>query len=156
MEKNLATAAKRIRDELRLQGVDKENNVIIQAVNALIIQSDSSKGNKINSKDNSWLRAEKIIGGKLSEEARQIFIEQIAKLVDFSSEIESSLANFSNKANEMGARVRQWRSDFYKLILRVNELIQLLPEYHTDSTQTEENRETLYFDSALGEEEQKG
>lgn len=154
-KKNLAAAAKKIRDEMKLQGVDKEIKIIIQVINALIIQWDSSKRGKIDTKDKSWLRAEKIIGEKMSENSKHIFIDQITKLLEFSSGIESSLADFTIKTNEMGARVRQWRSDFYKLILRVNELLQLLPEYHVDSTQTEENRETLYFDSTLGED-QKG
>lgn len=150
--KKLNEAARKIAEELASQGMEKNIELITQIVNALLIQWDSSKEKKIDLNSNIWLRAEKIIGEKMSKGIKQLFADEVTKLSEFSTEIESSLENYVKQTDEMGVKVRQWRSDFHKFILRVNELIQLLPEYHYDLHQNQVNRESLYFDSELGED----
>lgn len=148
--KKLNEAARKISTDLATHGMEKNIELITQVLNALLIQWDSSKEKKVDLKDNIWLRAEKIIGEKMSKDIKQLFVEAVTILSEFSAEIESSLENFVNQTDEMGIKVRQWRSDFHKFILRVNELIQSLPEYHFDLEQSQVNRESLYFDSELG------
>ncbi len=149
-QKILAKGASKIQTELQFHGLDNDQKLIMQLLQVLLTHADLST--EINLQDALWLRGEKIMGEKLSPEVKQIFINQLTRLNEYTAEIDPTLTNFINQINEMGVSVRTWRSDFYNLILRVNDLIKLLPEYQYDPTQNEENRESLYFDADIGKE----
>lgn len=151
-QKNLLNAAKKINTSLKSYGINKDEKIIIQAINSLLIMQDFSKEHALSLKGESWGRVEKIFEQSLSDDLRQIIVEQITKLGAFMAETDSSLRDFIHQIAEMSDSLRKFRSDFYNFILRVTDLIKLLPEYHYDPVQTQENRESLYFDTKIGEE----
>lgn len=150
--KVLFDVAKNIKKALQAQHISSNDTAIVQAINVLLIMQDFTSGEEINLKGESWSRVEKIIGQSLSTESRQAFVNQISKLRAFMGEIESTLSAFIDKIRDMSNTLRNFRKQFYELILKVNELIKLLPEYRANQAQTEENRESLHFDTAIGEQ----
>lgn len=91
------------------------------------------------------------MGNTLESDVRQIFIKEIEKLAEVTTETEEGLREFSEQVEDMGIRLRQARKAFHDFIIRAMELIKLLPDYRVNVQQTNENREALHFDSALGE-----
>ncbi|ASQ45953.1 hypothetical protein [Legionella clemsonensis] len=152
-QKILLQAAKKIKNALQLQQISVNENVVIQAINILLITQDVSKGSDVALNEEGWVRVEKIVQQKLSEELRQLFVEQIATLRNFMSETDSLLHEFIDKIAAMTSALRNFRTQFYNLILKITELIRQLPEYRANPVQTEENRESLHFDTAIGEQE---
>lgn len=99
-----------------------------------------------------WAKMENLLGFRFDSKIQQLFISEANKLEHFTAETDSSLSAFDPEIQALGREARQFRSDFYKLILETRELLQLLPEYELDEAQDKDNRESLYFDSRLGEE----
>ena len=66
--------------------------------------------------------------------------------------LEESLSPFLEQAEDMNINLRSYRSQFYNVILRVTELLKLLPDYVPDQTKVADNRESLVFDALIGEE----
>jgi hypothetical protein len=65
--------------------------------------------------------------------------------------IREKLADFIEQSETLNIDLRSHRSQFYDLILRVKELIVLLPDYRPDIEKNLENLENLQFDSLIGE-----
>ncbi|KTC86718.1 hypothetical protein [Legionella brunensis] len=151
-QKVLLAAAKKIKVGLQAQQIFIGEISIVQAINILLIMQDFTKESGVSLKGESWERVEKIINQHLSSDLRQIFVDQIAKLREFMMQTEETLTNFIDKIAAMTASLREFRTRFYDLILKTNDLVKLLPEYRADPAQTEENRASLYFDTAIGEQ----
>ncbi|MBA2711814.1 MAG: hypothetical protein H0U57_14645 [Tatlockia sp.] len=128
----------------------KEDN-IKDMLNSLLVNPEITDVNSVNYRATAWKPIEKMLGEGISNELKQAFVEEITKLKEFISEIENSLSDFSAKSKGMELSLRSWRSDFHTLIIRVQNLLQLLPEYHTDQAQIQQNKESLFFDAEIGE-----
>lgn len=74
---------------------------------------------------------------------------------DIIEEVKIKIAPYEERAVQLTANLRQYRTQFYEFILRARDMIETLPEYHLDEVKNEENRSTLYFDSNIGEERGK-
>lgn len=96
---------------------------------------------------NEMLKIESI--EELKESLAGHFTALIKLMVDFYEKV----TLFNERATEIGEQALSFRSQFYATILRVNELIALLPEYKIDPVQDAINREPLYFDKSIGEKE---
>jgi len=151
-QKRLATTAKTIKEKLRHQDGNPSEDLILQSVNSLLVDYDLSQGNPLKHTGGQWARVETHLKQSLDLEARQVFVEQIAMLANYTADLDILLNGFMEKINEMNQGLKQYRSDFYSTILRVTDLIKLLPEYRHDMKQIEENREALRFDSEIGED----
>lgn len=125
---------------------------IKEMINVLLVSPEITDVEKINFKAAVWKPVEKMFGERFPDELKQAFIDEISKLKEFIFEIESSLSDYAAKSKGMELSLRGWRSDFYALIIRVQNLLQILPEYHSDSAQNQQNKESLFFDSKIGEE----
>jgi hypothetical protein len=136
-------------------GIDKDVVAIVNIINALLVSPDYTDHSDISLKAPVWKRAEVLFGENLSTEAKQVFINELVKLKHFNAEVDELLTDFANQTREMEQTMRKYRSDFYKLILHANELIELLPEYQKNVGQIEENKESLYFDAKIGEIEKE-
>lgn len=66
--------------------------------------------------------------------------------------IASKLATFVERSETINIDLRNYRREFYDAILKVTELLALLPDYRTDLGKQAENREALVFDALIGEE----
>lgn len=150
-QKLLQATSKKIKPALQLNS-DNASAKVIQAINHLIIKENIGPSETLSFTSSTWGDVEKMLGQKVSSEQKQLIAEELAKLTQFSETIETSLTNFMERVSDTGRSLRKYRTDFYNLIIRVNELIQLLPEYRSNPEQTEENRESLHFDADIGEQ----
>lgn len=88
----------------------------------------------------------------LTDELRAGLQEQLAELLDISLNLGGDIQKFSERAIEMNEQARAYRTQFYETIIRVTELISLLPDYKIDPTLDAANKEPLHFDKSLGTE----
>ena len=65
--------------------------------------------------------------------------------------LNEELAVFIERSETMNLDLRNYRSQFYNIVLRITELLALLPDYRVDEVKTNENRESLQFDALIGE-----
>ena len=79
----------------------------------------------------------------LSQDLKRIEKDSVA--------FEAELEPYVERAETLNINLRNYRSQFYNLILRVTELLLLLPDYKIDETKANENREALQFDALIGE-----
>lgn len=150
---SLLIVAKNIRKAFLVQGNDKTEDVIINALNVLFIQYDFSKGETLTVSAECWLRVEERLEQKLPADLKQLLIREITQLSVLTLDLDTVLSSFTNQAGEMSSVIRSSRSSFYDLLLRVNNLMKLLPDYRVDEEKDQANRELLAFDAKIGETE---
>lgn len=89
----------------------------------------------------------------ISDSTQEVIIQLCQNQAEEAQSILSSLQSFSDQTETMYQQMRHYRKEITEIIIKANELIRVLPEYHLDNTQNEKNKEDLYFDSHLGEKE---
>ncbi len=146
----LAKAAKKVKKSPESKKIKED--LMIQAINRLLIQLGFSQEKSLTTKDVDWSQIEKIVGQTTSTDLREAFIEQITQLGKFMVDTENLLKEFIERISQMSLKLRKYRTDFYDIIIRINDLIKNLPEYRHDNVQDQENRESLHFDSGIGED----
>ncbi len=101
-------------------------------------------------------------GFRQVEETHQILIAESQKqLIDFSTRIatldhepkllQEGMANYVERAEDINTNLRNFRSQFYNLILRTTELFRCMTDYKLNEEKAAENRVTLEFDPLIGE-----
>lgn len=70
-------------------------------------------------------------------------------LIELSSRLEQLIAPYIEQAQEMNNTIRSHRSQFHDTILRIMDLIRLLPDYKINEIQDSINRESLYFNQDI-------
>lgn len=83
----------------------------------------------------------------LSQSLKQLFHH----MHDNPNFLHEKLVGFIERSNTVKVNLRDYRHQFYAIILRVTELLALLPDYRIDELKRTQNRETLQFDSEIGE-----
>ncbi|VEG90379.1 hypothetical protein [Legionella spiritensis] len=147
----MVSVNKGIRDFLRRNNVSKTEEQVKQIVTKLLVQYDFKKESAMSG-DKYRASVEAILGVTLTAEMHAGIMEQLATLNNFSAETDAIKENFSDKVTQMTARLKQFRSDFSSMIVRVNALIMQLSDYKIDKNQVEINRQELYFDPGIGDE----
>ena len=150
-QNKLRQAAKEIKKNLQTYRVVKQEELLLQAINVLNANYKPADKPSLIADKESWSTIEKILGQNITTDLKQIFINQLSQVTAFKEEVEVTLMNYIYSISAINKQLKEWRSEFYTLILRVNELIKLLPEYKYNELKDEENKETLYFDSNIGE-----
>lgn len=146
----LASSAETI--SFQVNGIDEDQ--ITRIFDILLVNPAITNETRINPKTAAWQPVEQLFGEQLSENLRQTFIDELVKLKALNIEIENSLSNFSESTKAMEQSLKGWRSDFYGLIIRVQSLLNSLPDYHIDLAQIEQNKESLFFDPEIGEKKE--
>lgn len=139
--------AKIAKKELKKEGVHLEVSLIVNLINTLLLTPNSS----YQEEENIWKKATQFIKQAPSPEIKQIFISKMKRLEEFVQENEALFTLHLEKAKQLTIVLCDFRKKFYNLIVKINELIVLLPGYQQDLAQIEENKEVLYFDAAIGE-----
>lgn len=124
---------------------------VLKGLVTLLIHCRIKQGRMIMD-ETEWTAVETAMGAALPPESRQLLLADISNLGEYAVESEQTLDDFYEQISDMNLDIRQFRSDFYDTILRVNNLITLLPDYTINVEQVRENRETLFFDTGLGNE----
>jgi len=65
-------------------------------------------------------------------------------------EVEQHMHPYLADSGKITQQLSEFRSQFYQLILRTQELLNLHPTYRMDETKQEKNRESLLFDASIG------
>lgn len=141
---------KAIKIALQAQGLDKNEELISEATNSLLAHYSLKQGEAIKLSGENWTRIEQLFKERLSNEARQIFADQLINLAEFNTEIDSLVHELIIKISNMTDELKNYHKKFYELILRINELIKLLPDYRYNKEQTDENKVSLFFDTDIG------
>ncbi|MBA2650668.1 MAG: hypothetical protein H0U73_00150 [Tatlockia sp.] len=137
--------------KIKSQFMNKNVELIKPLINALLVHPQFTDQTTINLKAEYWTRVEKIHGESLANDLKQRFADEVQKLNESNTSLENSLSEFLTKADDMGLTLRTWRSDFQSIILQAQNLLKMLPDYHANEAQDQENKETLFFDSTLGD-----
>jgi hypothetical protein len=138
-----------INKKLIAAGINISEQVVMQALQSLLVELDYNLSP--SARTHSWKRVETLLGSSLSQDLKQVFIEETEAFSLIVTEFDSIYEEYSSQVSQINQDMKRSRTDFYEFILRVTELLSLLPEYKVDPVQSLENRESLYFDTALGE-----
>ncbi|MDP3268950.1 MAG: hypothetical protein Q8M40_07865 [Legionella sp.] len=87
----------------------------------------------------------------LTPELKDKILDSLKDLIDITANFDKKVGVYMEKCMEMSEQARSFRAQFYETILRVTNLIKLLPDYKINSVQDIVNREPLYFDPTVGE-----
>lgn len=85
-----------------------------------------------------------------SDDLKEKIMGCMAKVLDIVLNFKMNTASYLQQAEEISVQANLYRTQFYEAILRITELINLLPDYQIDPIQDASNRETLYFDKNIG------
>ncbi len=127
------------------QQIIKDEKLIARAIRTGVIHYE-----KIENESLFWEGISKVLDTELTDEIRPKLLEVIRSLDQRKNELDELLSHYLEKISDMFVNLRGYRSQFYNLILRANELIQLLPDYRVDREKDDENRASLHFDSHIG------
>ena len=136
---------------LKNNDFDIKKSVTRQAVNHALIHCDLVNS---QSADNKYLFIDKlnaVLKVQLTTEIQEKLLNNLSELIDLTMSFNSKITTFNERTTEMNEQSHSYRTQFYETILRVTELISLLPEYKIDPVQDAINREPLYFDKTIGE-----
>lgn len=102
---------------------------------------------------NQFLFTEKmneVLKLSFNEDLKAKLMENLSGVLDIVLHFSANVGHFLEQTNEIHVQANSFRSQFYETILRVVELLNLLPEYKIDPIQDEINRESLHFDKSIG------
>ncbi|CAM2905948.1 hypothetical protein [Legionella worsleiensis] len=87
----------------------------------------------------------------LNDVLKSKILADMADLLDVVVHFDEQTREFVQENKVLGEQAKSYRTQFYETIIRVTELINLLPEYRIDPEQDAVNKESLYFDKTIGE-----
>lgn len=152
LQTKLELTAKNIAEVFKEEAKIKNNEDMQRAIRATFIFYDKLTKDLLGATSDLWLKMEEILTIKISPEQRMIIAGILEQVGDPRDEIRTMLLSYFDETQAVSIELRNFRTQFYNLILRVTELIQLLPDYHVDKIKDEENRSSLYFDAHIGGE----
>lgn len=94
----------------------------------------------------AWEKIKKVLNKTPDEKQKQQLLEIITPLLPLAAQLKEVNIPFIEQSEYLGNVFRDYRNEFYQLILRVNDLIQLLPGYRPNPGREEKNREAIDFD----------
>jgi hypothetical protein len=98
---------------------------------------------------------------RLISESQAYLIERIKQFNDPLHELDilnddvtfkEKMKEYEQRSDEIGITFRNYRSQFYNLILGMTERLTSLPDYHFDAAHAAKERESLFFDKEIGGE----
>lgn len=149
-QKAIHTTAQELPKVIKLS--NSSEAAIKQALSTLLVEYDLSEQSFTISAA-CWERAEKLLDTPLTTDMRETIQKAMLELANQTLKESDSLNDYKQQVSEINDRMRDYRKQFANLIIKTNELIQLLPDYKADKTQIHENQEQLYFDAHLGDSE---
>ena len=94
-----------------------------------------------------------ILTSTLENEKAEGLLSSFDGMLQFMINFEECIEAFNQQADEINKLACSHRTEFYDVILRVLDLLRLLPEYKIDPEKDQMNKESLYFDKTIGEHE---
>ena len=152
LERALTSGLKKIRNILRVKGINKDDKSILKAIRVAMIHYTFGDDEILAVSSSFWVKMAEVLESTLNNELRQELAGTLKVVIDAKKHIQESLSPFIERTNEMGVQLRSFRRQFYDLILRVTGSLKYLPDYHVDEEREKDNRSSLYFDSLIGGE----
>lgn len=138
-----------LKKKLASLGIDKSEALIQRALITVLTRYDF-KG-ELHDKA-AWEKIERILGASLNHDAQQAFMNEIKGLSQIVTNSRQSLEQHNAEVAQMSQMMRNFRSDFYRFIVRSKELLKSLPDYKINDAKDMDHRETLLFDATIGED----
>jgi hypothetical protein len=151
LQKALTAVVKKVGSELQTQHISKEPSLIERAIRLSMVYYSHTNNESITSNSAFWVTMADVLDIQLDDNLQQKLEAAVSGLNEIVKNIENILPEYLEKTNDIGVSFRSYRSQFYDIILRVTEYLNLLPDYRINLAQVEENRSTLYFDSHIGD-----
>jgi hypothetical protein len=152
LQTKLKLSAKKIAEVFNDESKIQNDDDMQRAIRTTFIFYDKLTKDLLAATSDLWPKMEAILTIKISPEQRKIIAGILEQVGDPRDEIHTMLLSYLDETDAVSIEFRNFRTQFYNLILRVTELIQLLPDYHVDKIKDEENRSSLYFDAHIGGE----
>ena len=123
---------------------------VSKALRAIMIHYETVNDEVLAPSSPYWNIVIKLLGMPLDAPLRAALAQSIRALSDPRNEVEQILSTYLSETEAMEVNLKNYRTEFYNVILRVTELIKLLPDYHVDHEKEAVHRESLYFDAGIG------
>ncbi|MFT4057963.1 MAG: hypothetical protein QM652_00280 [Legionella sp.] len=126
--------------------------VVRRAINHALIHCDL---NNPQMQSDPFLFTDSIVEGlktSVDHDIKAKITKNVAALLKIVLNFDDEIRSFAERAEDMKIQASFYRSKFYNAVLRILELIKLLPEYKIDPEQDANNRESLDFDKTIGDE----
>ncbi|MCP0912870.1 MULTISPECIES: hypothetical protein [Legionella] len=150
LKKSLQTVTAKINEVLKKHDIIKAEQTVQRAIRLGIIHGDET--DLFSEKSFFWTKMEEVLQVSLHKELRHESGELLKEFAAHRLEIDNILATYLEQTQEMTLSLRNYRKQFYELILRATELIKLLPDYYQDTAKQAENLAALDFDGSIGEQ----
>lgn len=131
--------------------LESKKSVIRNAISHALIYCDLTTANASDNKYQFIDQINEVIKLNLTDEIKDQLVSNLSELFNLTINFNNKINSFFERAVELGEQVSLYRTQFYATILRVADLIKLLPDYKIDPVQDAANRESLYFDKTIGE-----
>lgn len=148
---NFESSINHINNTFKKNRLDVDKSAIRKAINNALIHCDYVKAASLGNKFLFIDEFNKILKLNLTDEVKEQVLANMSSILQILSNFESRFGEYFEKNKLLGEQAKSYRTQFYDSIVRVAELIKILPEYKIDPEQDAINREPLYFDKTIGE-----
>ncbi|HEN5640131.1 TPA: hypothetical protein U6349_002922, partial [Legionella pneumophila] len=128
-----------------------KKNAIRKALIKAFIHCDLVKDQSQKNKHQLIDKLNQTLAVSVGAELKESILTNLGELFQILGALNTKLDEFTDRTNHLSQKAKSFRTQFYEVILRIIELIKLLPEYKIDPEQDAINREPLYFDRTIGE-----
>lgn len=151
LQSALLAAAAKVAQILRAHQISKDEVLVLRAIRSAMVHFTQNDNETFIGDSLFWVKMAEVLDTTLDESLRQKLVEVLDIFREPREKIQEILSKYLEQTQDMGIGLRSYRSQFYDIILRVTEYLNLLPDYHIDLTKLEENRSSLHFDSHIGD-----
>lgn len=151
LQNALQAAAAKVGQILRVHEISKDDVLILRAIRSAMVHYTQNDIETVTGDSLFWVKVAEVLDTTLDDNLRQKLVEVLDFFRKPREKIEEILSTYLERTQDMGIALRSYRSQFYDIILRVTEYLNLLPDYHIDLAKLEENRSSLHFDSHIGD-----
>lgn len=152
LQQSLQSVANTIKHILLSQQIMKDEKLIQQAIRGAMIHFETMDEKALAPSSLFWKKMSEILSVDLNNDLCQKLGSTLSTLGDPRLDIEAILSTYLEQAETLDINLCSYRRQFYDIILKTVELINLLPDNPIDKEKDEENRSTLHFDAHIGEE----
>lgn len=151
LQKALQGAAAKAGQILRAHQISKDEALVLRAIRSAMVHFTKNGNETLTGDALFWIKMAEVLDTTLDDDLRQKLVDVLDFFREPREKLREILEIYLEKTQDMGIGLRSYRSQFYDIILRVTEYLNLLPDYHIDLATLEENRSSLYFDSHIGD-----
>lgn len=136
---------------LSLYGMEVSKSLVKDAVTHAIIYCGINTTAETSSRLKFIDTMNEILKVDLTDNLKQETVNQLGPIFDVLLTTKETIDEYLAQVDEITRAARSYRHQFYDKVLKVIELIKMLPEYRINPEQDAVNRESLQFDKSIGE-----